>query len=45
MRKNNSNNIADLSKVLQIIRKNSHKEARPDALQQIIDFCLSNVSK
>lgn len=45
MRKNNSSNIAELSKVLQIIRKHSHTQAKPDALQQIIDFCLTNVSK
>lgn len=45
MTKNNSNNIAELSKVLQIIRKHTHKEAKPDTLQQIVDFCLTNANK
>jgi len=36
MAKNNSNNIADISKVLQLIRTHTHKSATPDTLSQII---------
>lgn len=45
MGKNNSNSIAELSKVLQIIRKHTHKESKPDTLQQIIDFCTTHANK
>lgn len=45
MTKNNSNNIAELSKVLQLIRKHTHKEVKPDTLQQIVEYCVSNANK
>jgi hypothetical protein len=45
MAKNNSTNIAELSKVLQLIRKHTHKEAKPDTLQQIVDYCVSTANK
>jgi hypothetical protein len=45
MTKNNSTNIAELSKVLQLIRKHTHKESRPDSLQQIVDYCVTTANK
>jgi hypothetical protein len=45
MTKNNSSSITELSKVLQLIRKHTHKETKPNTLQQIIDFCVSSANK
>lgn len=45
MTKNNSTNIAELSKVLQLIRKHTHKEAKPDTLHQIVDYCVTTANK
>lgn len=31
--------------MLQLIRKHTHKESKPDTLQQIVDFCVTSANK
>lgn len=45
MGRSNSGNIAELSKVLQLIRRHSQRPDKPDTLQQIVDFCLTSTGK
>lgn len=45
MGKNNSNNISEVSKVLQLIRSNTNQSNRPNTLQQITNFCVGSANK
>lgn len=45
MTKNNSVNIAQISSVLQMIRRHTHQSSKPDSLQQIKDFCIGSARK
>jgi len=45
MNKNNSSNIGDISKILEIIRSHNQDGKKPDTLQQIADLYVSTAKK
>lgn len=45
MSKNNSNNIGEISKILEIIRNHTEDANKPDTLQQITEIYVSTAKK